>query len=207
MKAVWDMFLSFSGYSFCKPHSASYALVSFKSAYLKVHYPAEFMAAVISNGGGYYSTLAYISEARRMGITVLGPDLNESDWNYRGAGKTIRMGLQQLQNIRQDTVQGILDERSRNGPFTSLDEFLRRVKLTPADGFRPGKERRPGFPGGSSSSVCGAGFPACRTPGRLESLPHNQPSKQVFNFFTGAHHQPPRISCQRPRAKSQPSKS
>ncbi len=87
VQTAWDMFLSFSGYSFCKPHSASYALVSFKSAYLKVHYPAEFMAAVISNGGGYYSTLAYLSEARRMGITVLGPDLNESDWSYRGDGK------------------------------------------------------------------------------------------------------------------------
>jgi len=92
------------------------------------------MAAVISNGGGYYSTLAYLSEARRMGITVLGPDLNESDWNYRGAGKTIRMGLQQLQNIRRDRVQAILDERGENGPFTSLDDFLRRVELTPAVG-------------------------------------------------------------------------
>ena len=134
VKAVWEMFLSFSGYSFCKPHSASYALVSFKSAYLKAHYPAEFMAAVISNGGGYYSTLAYISEARRMGITVLGPDLNASDWNYRGAGKTIRMGLQQLQNMRKDTLQAIMEERKRNGPFMSLEDFLQRVELTPADG-------------------------------------------------------------------------
>ena len=134
VKAVWEMFLSFSGYSFCKPHSASYALVSFKSAYLKVHYPAEFMAAVISNGGGYYSTLAYISEARRMGITVLGPDLNASDWPYRGAGKTIRMGLQQLQNIRRDVLQTILEERKRNGPFMSLEDFLQRVELTPGDG-------------------------------------------------------------------------
>ena len=134
VKAVWEMFLSFSGYSFCKPHSASYALVSFKSAYLKTHYPAEFMAAVISNGGGYYSTLAYISEARRMGLTVLGPDLNESDWNYRGAGQTLRMGLQQLQNIRKDTLEAILDERGKHGPFTSLNDFLRRVKLTPTDG-------------------------------------------------------------------------
>ena len=134
VKAVWEMFLSFSGYSFCKPHSASYALVSFKSAYLKAHYPAEFMAAVISNGGGYYSTLAYISEARRMGLTVPGPDLNESDWPYRGAGKTIRMGLQQLQNIRRDGVQAIIEERDRNGPFKSLEDFLQRVELTPTDG-------------------------------------------------------------------------
>ena len=92
VKSVWDMFTSFSGYSFCKPHSASYALVSFKSAYLKAHHPAEFMAAVLSNGGGYYSTFAYISEARRMGIEVLGPDINESRLPYTGKGKTIRTG-------------------------------------------------------------------------------------------------------------------
>ena len=133
VKAVWEMFLSFAGYSFCKPHSASYALVSFKSAYLKAHYPAAFMAAVISNGGGYYSTLAYISEARRMGLTVVGPDVNASDWNYRGAGKTIRMGLQQLQNIRRDVLQGIIEERDSHGPFENLEDFLQRVALTAAD--------------------------------------------------------------------------
>ena len=82
--AVWNMILSFAGYSFCKPHSASYALVSFKSAWLRAHHPAEFMAAVISNGGGYYSTFAYISEARRMGLAVLLPDVNASRREYTG---------------------------------------------------------------------------------------------------------------------------
>ena len=81
---VWDMILSFAGYSFCKPHSASYALVSFKSAYLRAHHPAEFMAAVVSNGGGYYSAFAYISECRRMGLKVLLPDVNESRREYTG---------------------------------------------------------------------------------------------------------------------------
>jgi DNA-directed DNA polymerase III PolC len=134
MDAIWDMFTSFAGYSFCKPHSASYALVSFKSAYLKAHYPAEFMAAVLSNGGGYYSTFAYTSEARRMGITVVGPDVNESDWNHKGKGKSIRMGLQQLQNIRRGALDAILDERNKNGIFLSIEDFLRRVSLTLADG-------------------------------------------------------------------------
>ncbi|MBI5366998.1 MAG: DNA polymerase III subunit alpha, partial [Planctomycetes bacterium] len=81
---VWEMIESFAGYSFCKPHSASYALVSFKSAWLKAHFPAEFMAAVISNQGGYYSTFAYLSEARRMGIALLGPDVNASGRAYIG---------------------------------------------------------------------------------------------------------------------------
>jgi error-prone DNA polymerase len=133
-ETVWDMFTSFAGYSFCKPHSASYALVSFKSAYLKAHYPAEFMAAVLSNGGGYYSTLAYVSEARRMGISVLGPDINESDWHWLGEGKTIRLGLQQLQDIRRETLEAVLAERSKNGLFLSLEDFLRRVPLTSSDG-------------------------------------------------------------------------
>ncbi len=130
---VWDMFLSFSGYSFCKPHSASYALVSFKSAYLKAHYPAEFMAAVLSNGGGYYSTLAYLSEAGRMGIKTLGPDVNESEWRYRGKERFIRMGLQQLQSVSKETTKNILKEKETNGPFVSLENFLERVKLNPAD--------------------------------------------------------------------------
>jgi error-prone DNA polymerase len=134
VNTVWDMFISFSGYSFCKPHSASYALVSFKSAYLKAHYPAEFMAAVLSHGGGYYTTFAYISEARRMGLKVLGPHINESDWSYRGKDKTIRMGFQQLQGIRKETLEAILEERNRNGRFRSLEDLLSRAELQPAEG-------------------------------------------------------------------------
>ena len=133
VNAVWEMFTSFSGYSFCKPHSASYALVSFKSAYLKVHYPAEFMAAVLSNGGGYYSTFAYVSEARRMGLTVLGPDIDESGWSYRGKDRTVRIGLQQIQNIKRSTLDAVIEEREKNGPFASIEDFLGRVDITPAD--------------------------------------------------------------------------
>jgi len=128
VEKVWDMCTSFAGYSFCKPHSASYALVSFKSAYLKAHHPAEFMAAVISNGGGYYSTFAYISESRRMGLEVLGPDINESRLPYTGMGKTIRTGFQQLQAIKKSSVETILEERSRGGSFSSLEQFLERLR-------------------------------------------------------------------------------
>ncbi len=81
---VWRMMLSFDGYSFCKPHSASYARVSFQAAYLKRHHPAEFMAAVISNQGGYYSTFAYVSEAKRLGLAILPPDVNASDCRWQG---------------------------------------------------------------------------------------------------------------------------
>ena len=124
---VWSMIMGFDGYSFCKPHSASYTLVAYKSAYLRAHYPAEFMAAVISNGGGYYSTLAYISEAKRMGLKVLPPDINESEIKYTGKGNQVRMGLMQLKELGKDTIEAIVEQRNKNGPFTSLNEFLRRT--------------------------------------------------------------------------------
>jgi error-prone DNA polymerase len=84
IEAVWEMILSFDGYSFCKPHSASYARVSFQAAYLKTHFPAEFMAAVISNQGGFYSIAAYVSETRRLGVRVLPPDVNHSEILWKG---------------------------------------------------------------------------------------------------------------------------
>lgn len=129
---IWKMIMSFAGYSFCKPHSASYAQVSFKSAYLRTHYPAEFMAAVISNQGGFYSTFAYVSEARRMGLTILLPDVNESDWTYRGEGERLRMGLMQVKTIPKELGERIIEERRQNGPYRSFQDFLRRVNPEPS---------------------------------------------------------------------------
>ena len=96
---IWKMIMSFNGYSFCKPHSASYARVSFQAAYLKTHFPAEFMAAVISNQGGFYSAFAYVSEARRLGITVLPPDAAESKIHWMGGGRTMRVGLMSIKGL------------------------------------------------------------------------------------------------------------
>jgi len=129
---VWQMILSFSGYSFCKPHSASYALLSFKSCYLRAHHPAEFMAAVLSNQGGYYSPFAYVSEARRMGLTVLLPDIHESRREYWGRDKSIRVGLMQLKGLHEAALQAILEERGKR-PFRSLADFLSRVEIDVAD--------------------------------------------------------------------------
>lgn len=126
------MIMSFSGYSFCKPHSASYALVSYKSCWLRAHYPAEFMAAVLTNRGGYYSTFAYVSEARRMGLRILMPDVNASRRGYLGRRGKIRVGLMQLKGLREKALQAIVEER-RNGSYASFEDFLRRVPLDPAD--------------------------------------------------------------------------
>ena len=128
IEEVWQMMIGFDGYSFCKPHSASYTMVAYKSAYLRAHYPAEFMASVISNHGGYYSTLSYISEARRMGLEVLPPDINESEIKYIGKNRQIRVGLMQLKEITQEAKEAIIHTRVKTGPFISLEDFLNRTK-------------------------------------------------------------------------------
>jgi DNA polymerase III alpha subunit len=125
---IWAMMMSFAGYSFCKPHSASYAQVSFKSAYLRVHYPAEFIAAVVSNQGGYYSAFAYLSEGRRMGLTILPPDINASEWAYTGSGRTVHVGLMQVKSLQADLAKRLLTERQINGLYRSFRDFLDRVK-------------------------------------------------------------------------------
>lgn len=126
--AIWAMIISFAGYSFCKPHSASYAQVSFKSAYLRAHYPAEFIAAVVSNQGGYYSAFAYLSEGRRMGLTILPPNINASVWAYTGSGTTVRVGLMQIKGLQEDLAKRIIAEREQHGSYRSLSDFLCRIK-------------------------------------------------------------------------------
>ncbi|MBW1861236.1 MAG: DNA polymerase III subunit alpha, partial [Deltaproteobacteria bacterium] len=127
IEEVWHMMIGFDGYSFCKPHSASYTLVAYKCAFLRAHYPAEFMASVISNGGGYYSTFGYLSEARRMGLKILPPDINRSEVKYTGKERAIRLGLMQLKDLHQESGEVILHERTKNGPFISLEDFLNRT--------------------------------------------------------------------------------
>jgi len=121
------MMMSFSGYSFCKPHSASYARVSFQAAYLKTHYPAEFMAAVISNQGGFYSTFAYVSEARRMGVKILSPGVNNSDILWKGSAGVIQVGLSSVKNVSSETCKRIVSRR-REKPYSDIVDFLDRIQ-------------------------------------------------------------------------------
>ena len=127
------MICSFSGYSFVKAHSASYAMLSFQSAFLRAHYPAEFMAAVLSNHGGFYSTLAYASESRRMGLSLLPPDVNESEMRCRGRNGTIRFGFCMVSSLNADTAEEILRKRGSGGPFTSVGDFARRLRFERTD--------------------------------------------------------------------------
>ncbi|MFO0767577.1 MAG: hypothetical protein U0231_12530 [Nitrospiraceae bacterium] len=127
--SIWAMIRSFAGYSFCKPHSASYAQVDFKSAYLRAYYPAEFIAAVVSNQGGYYSAFAYLSEGRRMELTILPPDINASTWAYTDQARRFVSGSCRSKALQEDLAKQIIAERERRGSYRSLSDFLRRVKL------------------------------------------------------------------------------
>ncbi len=126
---AWDMIRTFTGYSFCKPHSASYAQVSFESAWIKTHHPAVFFASVITNQGGFYPAIAYLGDARRHRLVVRGPDANASAWPFSAEGEQgLRVGLMQVQGALEKEVRALLEERERSGPFESLDELLGRVK-------------------------------------------------------------------------------
>ncbi|HBP16505.1 MAG TPA: DNA polymerase III subunit alpha [Planctomycetes bacterium] len=126
--SVWSMMESFAGYSFCKSHSASYALVSFKCCYLRDRFPAEFLAGVISNGGGFYSTLGYLGEARRLGLRVLPACVNESGWAWRGEGRALRAGLMQVRGLRKQAAEALVAAREEGGAFLSFDDLVRRVE-------------------------------------------------------------------------------
>ena len=133
---VFKMILAFSGYSFCKPHSASYTMVSYESAYLKAHHSAAFMAAVMGNHGGFYSTQAYVGEARRMGIEVTRPDVNLSEQKFIAKQGRIVTGLAEIKGLSRAAQQRVLEQRERNGPYAGLRDLLVRADLTYADAKR-----------------------------------------------------------------------
>ncbi|MCD8350690.1 MAG: DNA polymerase III subunit alpha [Planctomycetaceae bacterium] len=133
MHNFWRALMSMTGYSFCKPHSASFAQVSFESAYIRAHYPAYFIAGVLSNGGGYYTVQAYVSEAMRMGLGVLGPDVNASRIAWSAEGGAIRTGLMAISGLSADGMRRVVEERTRGGAYASLDDFLSRTRLATDD--------------------------------------------------------------------------
>jgi len=124
---VWEMMAAFAGYGFPKAHAASYAQIGWRSAWCKTYFPAEFMAAVLANWGGYYSQRVYLSEARRMGLIIRPPRVNHARGNFAvcevDGQKILFMGLDQVKDLTRRTIERIMRER----PFTSLDDFLTRV--------------------------------------------------------------------------------
>ncbi|MDD7914101.1 DNA polymerase III subunit alpha [Polaribacter haliotis] len=127
---VWNQIKSFAGYAFAKGHSASYAVESYQSLFLKCYYPIEFMVAVLNNGGGFYSTEHYIHEAKMCGATIELPCINKSDHANSVIGKTIFLGFGYLKNLEDITVKKLLTERQINGLFLSIDNFIDRIAIS-----------------------------------------------------------------------------
>ncbi|HHN48339.1 MAG TPA: DNA polymerase III subunit alpha, partial [Bacteroidales bacterium] len=126
---VWRQIESFAGYSFSKAHSASYAVESFQSLYLKAHFPHEFHVAVINNFGGFYQTWVYFNEAKRCGAQIELPCVNQSRYKTSLSGQTIYAGFIHIQNLETRIAQEIELERDRSGPFKSLQDFVNRIPV------------------------------------------------------------------------------
>jgi DNA polymerase-3 subunit alpha len=125
---IFDLMAEFAGYGFNKSHSCAYALLAYQTAYLKTHYPVEFMAAMLtSETGNTDKVVKYINEARSMGITVLPPDVNSSSMNFTPLGDQIRFGLCAIKNVGENTVTGILQARETLNRFTSVFQFCESV--------------------------------------------------------------------------------
>ncbi len=125
---LWDHIEQFAGYGFNKSHSAAYALIAYQTAYLKAHYPREFMAALLTcDRDNADKVIKDIAECREMEIPVLPPDLNASEKDFVVEGESLRFGLAAVKNVGEAMVDAILDRRKADGPFLSLDDFCRRV--------------------------------------------------------------------------------
>lgn len=126
---IYRQIESFAGYSFCKAHSASYAVESYQSLYLKAYYPIEFMTAVINNFGGFYRTEVYVHEARMSGAKIHNPCVNKSDVQTNVSGRNIYLGFQHLKSLQSQIAELIVSEREENGPYQSLEDFINRVPI------------------------------------------------------------------------------
>ena len=127
-EGIFDLMAEFAGYGFNKSHSCAYALLAYQTAYLKAHYPVEFMAGLLtSETGNTEKVVKYIHEARDMGITVLPPDVNTSDVDFTPVGEAIRFGLRAIKNVGENTVKGIFQAREALGRFRSIFEFCEAV--------------------------------------------------------------------------------
>ena len=128
-REMWLQMAKFTSYSFCKAHAASYAKVAYQLAYLKAHYPLEFMAAVLNHHWGMYPKRVHLEEARRLGIRVLGPCVNRSAAEFTIEDGCIRIGLSQVKDLSERTIGAICKQRPEE-PFRSLNDFLGRVKIS-----------------------------------------------------------------------------
>jgi DNA polymerase-3 subunit alpha len=130
IEKIFDLMAQFAGYGFNKSHSAAYALLAYHTAYLKTHYPVEFMAALLTSvTGSTDDVVKYINECREMGIAVEAPDINVSDANFTPHGESIRFGLAAVKNVGGNAIESIVAARKKLGRFQSIFEFCENVDL------------------------------------------------------------------------------
>src|SRR5246500_1838363 len=126
---IFNLMEEFAGYGFNKSHSCAYALLAYQTAYLKTHYPVEFMAALLtSEAGNTEKVVKYINEARGMSISILPPDVNESNLYFTPVGESIRFGLAAIKNVGEKPAKAIRDSRTEQGPYKSLYDFCERIE-------------------------------------------------------------------------------
>lgn len=129
---LWELIANFAAFGFCKAHAVTYGRIAYRCAWLKAHHPAAFMHAFLESHTGYYAPRVYLEEARRMGVGILGPDINKSGAGYtlehRERSHAIRIGLSLIKGMSQDTVNRSLLSREAEGAFLSLPDFLERTR-------------------------------------------------------------------------------
>jgi len=149
---AWDLIANFASFGFCKAHAVTYGRIAYRAVWLKTHHPAEYLTAFLESDTGYYDARVYVEEARRLGVPILGPDVNKSARGYRvehpGArtslsepdphahsraprndarSSALRLGLGQVKGLQERTLDAILTARAKDGPFLSLPDFLERT--------------------------------------------------------------------------------
>ena len=131
IKVLWDTILPFADYAFNKSHAAGYGLVSYWTAYLKANYPAEYMAGLLTSVGDDKDKAAiYLADCRKLGITVLPPDVNESELNFTSVGTDIRFGLGAVRNVGANVVSSLITTRTDKGRFTDFSDYLNKIDIS-----------------------------------------------------------------------------
>jgi len=134
LEKIWTDWEAFAQYAFNKSHSTCYAFVAYQTAYLKAHYPSEYMAAVLNHAGSIDKITFFMEECKRMGLTVLGPDINESNNGFAVNQKgEIRFGFSGLKGVGENAIESIIEERKKHGHYTSLFDLAKRVNQRAAN--------------------------------------------------------------------------
>ena len=130
LEKIWTDWEAFAQYAFNKSHSTCYALVAYQTAYLKAHYPSEYMAAVLNHAGSIEKITFFMEECKRMGLTVLGPDVNESKKGFAVNKKgEIRFGMSGLKGVGEAAMENLIEEREKGGPFKNIFDLIKRVHM------------------------------------------------------------------------------